>query len=649
MPIQDFVAFLVEHRYVTPASIRKAASAAIWAAANGSSEGPPKASAKYVKDMAAATAEIMTPGQSVLISPQVDANRCAEYHVKSCELCGMEGEVLKECYYSRLDNVLRCGWSPPMQGQVSTKYPVKNSSRLVAFKQSVMEATGKLLRKQAVIQAEHSAARLISAINVVIKGVDRHYAESKGYALKSDSDVEVVNRVRQQEGLQPVKVRVVHDYTGSGLNGTQTAPRYSNVDIGDLLDIVSPECWFAVGDLRSYYESFSLGEDFVGWLAFLVDNCVFIATRIMFGFSPAPAFCATFTAEMLAWIWALGIAAVAMTDDFCLVANSKTEATESMAAVVSMLSNCGFAFSEEKFQLSQTPVYLGFQVDSKKMTVSFQQESVRSYLSVLHRVQARLRSNQRVSLGVLNSMAGKLNHYAVLVQRGRLHIRSMWRCIHDYSDFEKYRPSMLSDVQFWIATLAAMATLGELPQPFPILSAQDVRESPDLVVVVRSDASGLVASSPEGNGGWGYVAGTLHDRDPMFRYGRWRGRYQFGPHSHCGELTVLLLYLHESFIPCQLLVWVTDCASAAYSMNKGYCSSEESFQVLAEILEFCDSHRIWVVALWWPREQGQLEDSLTHLSALLHRDTGMGTVSSLPELRATGGCRTQCQEGYDRC
>ena len=102
---------------------------------------------------------------------------------------------------------------------------------------------------------------------------------------------------------------------------------------------------------------------------------------------------------------------------------------------------------------------------------------------------------------------------------------------------------------------------------------------------------------------------------------------------------MLLIFLETSYdqvnvldvnkSKARLVFWVTDCSGAAWSINKGHCRSEESIDVLSEILQICDEKKIWIVALWWPREQGLLEVFLTHLSSLINRDCGEGTVDGL--------------------
>ena len=603
----------------------------------------PVASAMRVEEMAMATRPLFRHGSSALVSPQISADACRANHVRTCRLCSENGSLVSSCYYSPLDLVLTHGWSPNfIPSEVNKKYETKNSDKVNMFSRTVEATLTKLIQSNIVRVGNKEEVNLMSTVNLILKRTDMQWSRSRGMTLSNDDDLDLVNKAREAEGLPPIKARVVHDYTGSGLNGAQTHCRYSNIDISDLLNLVKPNCWFAVGDLASYYESFSLAHDFLGWFCFQLFGVLYLATRIMFGFAPAPAYCATFTAELVSWISYININVVAMTDDYCIVADSKEECSANMSRVVHMLSSCGFRFNNNKFQLGQQIVFIGFLVDSQKMTVSFHQDGVNAYLFVLRGILSLVREGKKIARNDLESLGGKLNHYSILIQQGRLHIHHIWRCIHDIKHIKRYRSSLIRDLCWWDKTLSKLAIIGELPHSFPIFSAEEIRTSKDMVLVIRSDASGLVAEDPSQNGGWGFIAGGLNDDNPIYKFGRWYDEYQFGPHSHYGELMVLKLFLEVFYTDrnehlhspgSRIVFWVTDCASAAYSVNKGYCRNTDSLGILASILSFCDLHSLWIVALWWPREEGKLEDLLTHMSATLNRDLGEGQAVDLARVR----------------
>ncbi len=648
-PIVAMLASIADVGYLSAAKLRKLSMSAMYAHATaaqlgfpqGESVTTPVAHALDVVEMTTATRPLLTHGSSPLVSAQISAVECRSNHVRSCVSCSSAGRLLTSCYYSPMDQVLSHGWCPRFDpDDVKVKYASRNSAKVSKFDNAVRKTLDKLLKAKVVRVAEEHETMLVSSVNLVVKKVDSQWASSKGLSMDNDAELAMVNRCRKSESLPEIKMRVVHDYTAPGLNAAQLKCRYSNIDISDLLQIMHPDCWFAVGDLSSYYESFSLANDFVGWFCFQLFGVIYVATRIMFGFAPAPAFCATFTAEMIRWIKSLGILVVAMTDDFCIVAPSEVQCRSDMSKVTSMLSKCGFIFNQDKFQLDKSIVFIGFLVDSATMSVSFHPSGVSAYLFVLRSLIQKIAKEEKMSKEELESLGGKLNHYAVLIQQGRLHIWYIWAVVHKIRKIKKFRPMILRDLHWWENVLSKVASDGKLPHVFPIISASEIKNSKEMVMVVRSDASGLIDNDPSLNGGWGFITGGLNDPDPEYKFGRWYGKYQFGVHSHHGELMVLLLYLEVYYHQCKdkvhpqasranILFWVTDCASAAYSINKGYCRSPVSLAVLSSILEFCDASNIWIVALWWPREEGKLEDLLTHMSSILNRDLGEGQAVDL--------------------
>ena len=115
---------------------------------------------------------------------------------------------------------------------------------------------------------------------------------------------------------------------------------------------------------------------------------------------------------------------------------------------------------------------------------------------------------------------------------------------------------------------------------YPIISAAELKSDPRSVEVVSSDASGT--------DGFGYVYGHMEDMDPSYYTRQWGGDYEFVT-SHTGELQALRHYLKFRFrVGSKVLVWMTDCLSAMWTVNKGRCKEESGLIILEEIFELCD-------------------------------------------------------------
>ena len=93
------------------------------------------------------------------------------------------------------------------------------------------------------------------------------------------------------------------------------------------------------------------------------------------------------------------------------------------------------------------------------------------------------------------------------------------------------------------------------------------------------------------------------------------------------ELYALLDYLtfHNDSSP--LIIWLTDSASAALVILKGYTSCNRSLPILKQVMDLLDRSRQQIVALWIPRDQNQFADHLSHLSVLLNSSSVSGSGS----------------------
>ena len=140
------------------------------------------------------------------------------------------------------------------------------------------------------------------------------------------------------------------------------------------------------------------------------------------------------------------------------------------------------------------------------------------------------------------------------------------------------------------------------------------------LVVVQSDAAGL--------DGFGYFYGALESYDPKYYSSRWTEEYQF-VHSHNGEI-------RNTAARGVLVLWVTGCLAAVWSVNKGRCFEGVGMASLTAILVLCDEKRIQLLPLWVPRESNQFADYLSHLAMYRGGTEAGGAVRSLSVPRPDG-------------
>ena len=85
----------------------------------------------------------------------------------------------------------------------------------------------------------------------------------------------------------------------TGLNSTLYSVRFSNSSIVDIIKLVIPFSYMYIFDIESFYPTLAYAEEFKSYSTFKFENTWYVGDFIILGISSAPAFCATFTAEIL--------------------------------------------------------------------------------------------------------------------------------------------------------------------------------------------------------------------------------------------------------------------------------------------------------------------------------------------------------------
>lgn len=181
-----------------------------------------------------------------------------------------------------------------------------------------------------------------------------------------------------------------------------------------------------------------------------------------------------------------------------------------------------------------------------------------------------------------------------MVQSGRLHTQSFLREKDKLHLPPQVRDHLLRDVDWRTRLLSSWKGNRESGGEYRIFSAQEIQDKPDLLNVIKSDASG--------DDGVGY-ANSYHHDGAKRRYGSIGWGVEGVPNSsHPMELRALQCCLEHEAVPRYplVLLWVTDSSSAALSINKGNCRrfrSAEGFAELEAIFSISDAHGYELLAM----------------------------------------------------
>jgi hypothetical protein len=399
----------------------------------------------------------------------------------------------------------------------------------------------------------------------------------------------------------------------------------------DIIKFVTPESFMYIFDIEGYYTMFAYAEEFKIYNTFKFNNVWYVGDYILFGISTAPAFCATFTAEILFWIQEENINASAMTDDFNIIDSSLVSVISKANIAISMIEDCRFTIKSIKTKIGNSLTYLGVLIDSKNMCISFDPIKSKSFIQTLENFIDLLSTNPlKVRLSEVNSIAGKLNDFSKVILGGRLHIRYCWKLIYDclipkIVPSDHFIISLISDMNWWISKLQTWASGSLTGNEYPILNYHSLSASNKLMVI-QSDASG-----PDGHG---LIYGSLNSIDPQFFAKVWDSNFT-PEYSHQFELVSIKDFFNDKKdvlgLNC-LYIWLSDAASSVWSINKGYCSAQASYIVLSDIFENLEYLKSYIVGFWIPREENKIADYLSHYAKFCNVDKVEGYLSSLSNL-----------------
>jgi hypothetical protein len=569
---------------------------------------------------------------------QVD--RMDELHLPTCAKCTAAGGADPDCYWRIMREPIVSGWLLPVDiTKMRTKYEVDGNYKGVeVFGGSCGKEVKKMTDKGAAVEVAvpkgwHACwMGIIAPLGAVLKNGDKARAKTLCQVdIVDQPSLSLANDRLVELGLPAIKVRLSHDMAQPGANDASPDAPFSMPQLFLALALMYRGCWMAKGDVSRYYHSFPVARESRWLLLFVFLDVLYQMARCTFGYKLCPYFCSAFSAEFAKWVKARGIPAAWMMDDWFTVGPTEEKANENMAGIQEVIELGGFGFEAEKRGGGQEMTFLGVLLNSLTMKLSFDKVTAKAFLEELRAHARTVELGGQVSKANCQRNAGKLEWFSQVLNEGRLHIQA-W---HHYAHYGEYlsdhgRARVLMDTAFWIPHLERWAR-GEQGCEFPILSGPELRDEPNKLYLVQGDVSG-----PDG---MGYYWGALEDDDPQYYSRPWGDGWEFRT-SHSGEMSGLLHFLEHTDLRDVVVVWITDCLAAAFSVNKGKCYEEIGLEVLSRVLRACDEKGLQLAAIWVPREENECADLLSHLSTFLCRSEVSGQVSGLGDALAGGGALT---------
>ena len=169
--------------------------------------------------------------------------------------------------------------------------------------------------------------------------------------------------------------------------------------------------------IEAYYHNFSL-DPAIRWLFGLQTPELGKQMRTVFpfGWSQAPYLASTVTAELAASVRATGISVEAMIDDFITVGMDEATGRHCQQQLHTTLAKTGLKLCIDKDQFGQQVTYIGYHVDTERMTVRIPPISAKGFHLCLQRYRDLISRGQHIPAGTMRHVCGKLNDYGKVAQ-----------------------------------------------------------------------------------------------------------------------------------------------------------------------------------------------------------------------------------------
>jgi hypothetical protein len=601
-----------------------------------------------------------------------------EDHRLFCGIC--KDGISSRCYWHDMRLCLTCGILPMFVGGVEgipqqvyvCDGPDGNHKSSWAYQEFLAKQVVKLAGKGIVQLVPPGLGVYVSPIGVTVpKSKSRQLEVLTGVKVRDDASFEraVSLQLEIDDRLMAPKRRIVFDATASGLNAMLVGGPFSSSDISDAIELMSPGCHFWVTDIEGHFPHFAMAPESWKYLGFRLRDALYGYVKAPFGVKMMPYVAATFSAEVIRSLRYEGIPCTVMQDDFLTVGEDETAVDRRGGVVEANLGRKGFKIAEDKRQKGQQVVYLGYQLDSVSYTAGINPASAAGFYLCLVEYMEILWGGGHVGYSLWRHVAGKLDDYTKVVQRGKCMMGTTWWYLNERKN--QRTPSLASmsdlmiDLSWWLQSLEVWRR-DPSRGAYPILNGQAIRDNPSLLEVVVSDMAG--------EDGVAVYYGSLGDTDPLFFSEQWTVGDK-AIHSFEGELRALRNHLRRrlaldqqhhgqlvtdmvpaltsvdplgtsslsggaavisSSLSPSLVLWCTDCESASHAINSGRCMDPHGLGVVKEIFELAELLSITLLSLWHPRTDTAaiIADNLSHLAALLCRESVEGRLSDVAGVRA---------------
>ena len=359
-------------------------------------------------------------------------------------------------------------------------------------------------------------------------------------------------------------------------------------NIKTVLANITKGCYMASIDLKDAYHSVKIHEDYQKYMKFEWAGSLYQFTCYPNGLAPCPRKFTKLMKAPLSHLREQGHMIIGYLDDFFLQGKTAQKCLASLCKTIELLQKLGFTVHLEKSHLQPKTVlvFLGFIIDSERMTVTLTSDKKDKLLNLIEKVL----SKTYVTIRLVASLIGKFVSSLPASLYGPLHYRDLEYDKNKALKFAKgnFEAKMKisdkgkSEILWWKDNLDNMYA----PIHWPPITQE-----------VYTDASG--------KNGWGAsMLGTL----PIG--GVWT-EDQLDMHINVKEM-LAISYALRSFadtLENQHVRVLCDNTTSVFVLNKmGTTKSTECNAMAKEIWKFCEEHNIFITCTHIPGKENVVAD-----------------------------------------
>ena len=267
-----------------------------------------------------------------------------------------------------------------------------------------------------------------------------------GAVKKGNGKLRPITDCRRPEGVS------INNYMNT------TCQEFTFLKLDEVADYMTPNCWFAVLDLKAAYRSVHIAPQDRTHQGFMWNwdgqERYFLDNRLCFGLKCAPYIFSRLTEFIVRSMGRRGGQGVfGYLDDFLVVADSREECLSKLYMLIALLRNLGFGIAWDKIiSPSQSVVYLGIEIDSVNLEFRLPTRKVDRLKSLVAEFQHKTKATKKE----LQVLAGHLAHASTVVRGGRTFSRRLINLVKYLDDSNRIisLPEwFLPDLQWWSSLL----------------------------------------------------------------------------------------------------------------------------------------------------------------------------------------------------